>query len=436
MKTLFYLNLLLLMLSLAVGLNSCQRNFGDLNNPTVEKYLENASQQQLNNLVNGTASGARNSIDLYLDVTGVIGREIYRFADPRYTTELLGADDNELLNSNFYITLNWAARYRVVKNTNVLIAAATRSTLISDAQRKGYLGFAKTFQAHELLLNLNLTYKNGIRADVSDPDKPGPVLDYAKSLAAIAALLDQGKTDLEGAVLAFPLSPGFNGFQDAAGLIQFNRALAARVAVYREDWPSAKAALEASFLDLEGDLYRGISHVYGTGTGDQLNGAFTPPQQNGDVRLAHPSYATGIEAGDDRITKTNIRNIAASLNGLSGNRDVWVYTSGTAPVYLVRNEELILLYAEVNIRTQHFTEAVRALDRIRTAHRLRPYSGLEEEEPLIDELLQQRRYSLFFEGHRWIDVRRYRRLQQLPLDRPADNVWEQLPLPVSETVAL
>lgn len=434
MKTLFYLNLLLLMLSVAIGLNSCKRTFGDLNNPTIEKYLENASQQQLNNLVSGTASGARNSIDLYLDVTGVIGREIYRFGDPRYTTELLGADENTLLNSNFYITLNWAARYRVVKNTNVLIEAATRSSFITGEQRKGYLGFAKTFKAHELLLNLNLTYRNGIRVDVSDADQLGPVLNHENSLAAIAALLDEAKADLEGASIAFTLSPGFNGFQDAAGLVKFNRALAARVAVYRQDWAAAQAALNASFLDINGNLYVGVSHVFGTGTGDQLNGSFTPQNQNGDVRLAHSSYATDIEGNDDRITKTHVRNAAASLNGLSSNRDVWVYTSGTAPVYLIRNEELILLYAEVKIQTNDFPEALKALDKIRQAHQLLPYSGIAEKEALISELLRQRRYSLFFEGHRWIDVRRYHRLNQLPLDRPADDVWEQLPLPVSETL--
>ena len=32
----------------------------------------------------------------------------------------------------------------------------------------------------------------------------------------------------------------------------------------------------------------------------------------------------------------------------------------------------------------------------------------------------------------WIDMRRYNRLNQLPLDRPDDNVWSEFPLPVTE----
>jgi hypothetical protein len=42
-----------------------------------------------------------------------------------------------------------------------------------------------------LLLNLNLTFSNGIRIDVADPDNLGPILGFDESLAAISALLDE-----------------------------------------------------------------------------------------------------------------------------------------------------------------------------------------------------------------------------------------------------
>ena len=66
-----------------------------------------------------------------------------------------------------------------------LIEAATNSTSITDEERKGYTGFAKTLKAYELLLNLNLTYTNGIRVDVADPNNLGPILNYDESIAAI-----------------------------------------------------------------------------------------------------------------------------------------------------------------------------------------------------------------------------------------------------------
>jgi hypothetical protein len=414
--------------------SACKKDYGNLNGPTVQNYQNNATAAELNNLVSGTESGMRNSIAFYLDDVGTIGREVYHFSnsEPRYVTDLLGASNAELSGSNFYISQPWASRYRVVKNCNTLIDAANNTTLITDAQKKAYTGFAKTIEAYQLLLNLNLTDSNGIRVDVSDPQNLGPIVDYKTGLAAISSLLDDGKNDLTGADVVFPLA-GFGEFNNADGLIKFNRALAARVDVYQKKWSEALTALDESFFDLSGDLTTGIYQVFGTGLGDQLNPAFIPQNQSGEVRVAHPSFAADIKPGDNRINKATLRNSTASIPaGLSSNRDVWVYTSSTAPIPIIRNEELILIYAEANIQLNNFDEATGALNIIRNKHGLADYSGTQTQSALIDEMLYERRYSLYFEGHRWIDMRRYNRLDELPLDRPDDNVWSEFPLPVTE----
>jgi len=432
MKKIFVINIALL-LGAGVFFNSCKKDYGNLNSPTQEEFLNNATQSELNNLVSGTESGMRNNVALYLDDAGTLGREGYRFSasEPRYVTDLLGAESGTLSNSNFYITNPWAARYRVVKNCNLLIEAATNSKLISAQQKSGYTGFAKTIMAYQLLMNLNLTDSNGIRVDVSDPDKIGALLQPADALTAIAALLDEGKTDLAGSTVSFNLA-GFGSFGDAAGLVQFNRALAARVAVYRQQWAGALTALDESFFGLDKDFYLGVNHVFGTGLGDQLNPMFIPQNQTGEVRVAHPSFAADIEAGDDRISKATLRQSAASLDGLSSNRDVWVYTSSTAAMPIIRNEELILIYAEANIQSDNLNEGIKALNVIRKGHGLANYAGAVTKAALIDEMLTQRRYSLYYEGHRWIDMRRYNRLGDLPIDRAGDDVWTEFPLPVTE----
>jgi hypothetical protein len=271
---------------------SCKKDYGNLNNATIEDFLKNASQSELNNLVSGTESGMRNQLNFYLDDVSIIGRETYRFSgsEPRYVLDLLGANSSTLSGSNFYITFPWAAKYRVVKNCNTLIQAASNSTHITDAQKKGYIGFARTIKAYQLLLNLNLTDSNGIRVDVNDPDNLGPLVTYDAGLAAITSLLDSAKNDLSGASVAFTLA-GFTGFNDAAGLTQFNRALAARVSVYQQKWQTALDDLNASFFGLNNDFNLGAYHVFGTGSGDQLNPVFIPQNQNGEQRVAHPSYA-------------------------------------------------------------------------------------------------------------------------------------------------
>jgi hypothetical protein len=47
-------------------------------------------------------------------------------------------------------------------------------------------------------------------------------------------------------------------------------------------------------------------------------------------------------------------------------------------------------------------------------------------------MLYQRRYSLFYEGHRWVDMRRYDKLGELPIDRSGDKVWTAMPIPQTE----
>lgn len=423
----------LLIISASTFFIACQKDYGNLNGPSVESFVSNSSASDLNNLVTGSESGMRNNIALYLDDVGSIGRENYRFSasEPRYVTDLLGADNAVLSNSNFYITNTWASRYRVVKNCNTLIQSATNSTLINAQEKSGYIGFAQTIKAYQLLLCLNQTDTNGIRIDVSNPAALGPIIGLSPSLDAIAALLDSGNTALAAGTVIFPLSGGFSGFSDAAGLIQFNRALSARVQIYRSNWTAALTALSQSFFGLANDFNLGVYSVFGTGSGDQLNPAYIPQKQTGEVRVAHPSYAQDILPNDDRISKATLRPVA-SLDGLSSDRDVWVYTSSTAPLALVRNEELILIYAEANIQTNNFPEAVKALNVIREKHGLPDYSGALTTTALINEMLYERRYSLFFEGHRWIDLRRYNMLNTLPIDRPGDNVWGLFPLPVSE----
>ena len=102
---------------------------------------------------------------------------------------------------------------------------------------------------------------------------------------------------------------------------------------------------------------------------------------------------------------------------------------------IIRNEELILIYAEAKTQlggAANLTDAVTAINKIRTAASLPVYSGAATQAALIDEMLKQRRYSLYGEGHRWIDMRRYNRLNTLPLDRAGDDVWVQFPRPANE----
>ncbi|MBL0248688.1 MAG: RagB/SusD family nutrient uptake outer membrane protein [Sphingobacteriales bacterium] len=91
-----------------------------------------------------------------------------------------------------------------------------------------------------------------------------------------------------------------------------------------------------------------------------------------------------------------------------------------------------MLYAETMIHLNDNNEAVNTLNTIRVSHGLGAYSGGVTTDELINEMLKQRRYSLFAEGHRWIDMRRYGKLGELPIDRAEDDVWSAFPIPITE----
>ncbi|GIV59061.1 MAG: hypothetical protein KatS3mg043_0150 [Rhodothermaceae bacterium] len=410
----------------------------DPNGPSLEGVLRNPTRAQIENLAVGVEASARLELQTYFVDVGMIGREVYRFssADPRFTGDLLGKGTSVLDNNTFYITRPWGARYRTIRNANILIEAADLSTALSAEEKRAVKGFAGTFIAHQLLMNLNLTFRNGIRVDVAG-EEPGPVAGYDEALAQIAAMLDAANGDLGagGSVFPFPLSGGFAGFNTPPTFRQFNRALAARVAAYRQDWAGVLNLLQGSFLDVNAPLTRGVYHSFSTAPGDLANPlAFNPNAPAGDAYVAHPSYANDIRPGDTRIAKVLLRDEPASLDGLTSNYGIVTYPAADSPIPIIRNAELILLRAEARIQTGDLAGAVADLNVIRQAAGLGPYDGAMTRDALLDEMLYQRRYELFNEGHRWVDMRRYGRLNQLPIDRAGDDVWEQFPIPRTENV--
>ena len=427
----------LLLLSAATVLSpSCKVDvINDPNNPGASTITVNASLAELQNLVDGIESGMRDNLGNYYDGVGVIGREFYRYStsDPRFTSDLLGKGNAVLDNNTFYTTNPFDARYRVVKNTNILIKALqnTKASISTDQRRAG-IAYAETIQAYELLMVFNQQYGNGIRVDVSDPNHLGPFLSKDSSLGAIQDLLNKANNDLQGNSANLPFTTSL--YSNVAGdFSRLNRAFAARVAIYRQDWGQAGTALAGSFLKMLGDLNFGAYHLFSTAGGDQLNPQFFPLNSNGETRVVEPSFITDAAAGDKRVTsKTSKRTSTAFQDGLQSDYDFYVYQSNIASIPLIRNEELILIDAEVQAQTGNSANAITAINIIRNAAGLAAYAGATDLNSLITEILNQRRYSLFGEGHRWIDMRRYDKLTLLPLDRPGDHVWTQFPRPASE----
>lgn len=425
---------------------SCDVEDGqNLNGPTTNSVSSDLSRGELDVAMAGALSDMRVFLGTQVDGQAVAGREYWRFqsSDPRWTGDLLTG----ILDNNTYYTTNpYASRYATVKDINLLLEGLANTTADFSAQEiAASRGFANTLKAHELLMVLNQQYENGIRIDVSDPDNLGDFVDYDTALTEIFTLLTNAASDLTNGGGSFPfmIPSGFANASTPASFLLFNKALAARVEVYRGNYASANTLLQSSFMDLSGDLYNGVYFTFSLTGADLPNPLFFSLNATGaNARIVHPSFIEDAEANDTRVNKAVFRELEdengvlvpnpLTQSSLTGFYDVFIYESNTDSVAIIRNEELILLYAEANHISSPST-AVSAINVIRDAAGLAPYTGGTSPSELVNEILTQRRYSLFAEGgHRWIDLRRFNRLNELPLDRPGDGTFQQFPTPLTE----
>jgi len=403
------------------------------NAPTFDSFTVGASEADVRLLAVGLEAVMRLDFAFHYQTVSIIGREYYDLTqiDPRYTGELL---KGPLDNNGFLTTRSFAAWYKIIQSANLLITAVENSEAgFSNQTKNGYFGYANTIKAYALMMVASRQWDNGIRIDVADPDNLGPIVSYSAALTAVMSLLNDANTELNNSdgTFDFAISTGFIGFDTPATFSEFNRAIAARVAIYQGSKSVALSLLGNSFFNMGGALSTGPQHIFGLSGNDIANALFYIPDQ--DRFFAHDEFIADAEAGDTRVTsKTSVfAGGTVTFDGLSGTNQVQLYSSNVAPVSIIRNEELILIYAEANIGTDN-VEAVVALDIIRAAAGLPAYSGATTNTALEDEVLNQRRYSLFGEGHRWVDLRRAGRLSDIPLDRSGDNALDAFPTPVTE----
>ncbi len=409
-------------------LPSCQLD--EIPNPNAPDQINleqgGATLSDLRLLSSGLEAVLRVDVEHHYWTTNIVGREYWdlRNTDPRFTGELLGKGGGGLDDNGFLTTRSYAARYRAVRSAWVLIHAAQNSAAtLTTEQRNGFIGHARTLLAYSLLMECVRQYQNGIRTDVEDPDRLGPFEPYDEALRSIRAILDAANTELTNASLLFTSTLG-----NAARVKQFNRALAARVEMYKGAPAAMIPLLSETWVDPDGDMDEGVYYMFGAGGNNRLNPLYNVPNQTQYV--AHPQVVANAEANDARFTSKTTKLAAPfATDGLSGDVQVTMMASNTSPFPIIRNEELVLMWAEANIGTDN-NAAVAAINKVRAAAGLTAYTGPTDNAALTNQLLHERRYSLFGEGHRWADMRRFNRLANIPTDRPGDVVHLQFPRPV------
>lgn len=430
------------------------------NAPTAEELTGSPTRAVLARAATGIFSQAFTDVGTELAFYGLYGREGFNLLnnDPRETGEQIrGPADPTGRHSGI-----WSGPFAAIRTINTYLAALPLAAGLSPAEVRAATGFAKTMKARHIHRIAIRTGELGIPLDV-DRDitaEPAPFVSFANALTAAAALMDEALADLQNGGTAFPftMAPGYTGFTTPATFAQFNRALAAKMQVHRATfvncaacWALANTAITASFVTttgLPGALANGVNFAYSATAGEPANPVTEVLTNN--RYWVHPSIVNGAQLRADgtpdlRLTRKVIAaGRTINVNDLIATHKPILYnvagTPGTvnlgAPIPWINNEELLLLRAEIRWNTANRQGAIDDINLVRQNAGGLAATALtagSSNDAFVTELLYNRLYSLMWaQGTRWLDARRYGRLQTLPVDRPGDTRYPNMIIPASE----
>jgi len=277
-------------------IGACQAaDIANFNSPSTSQ-LENApNAATVNTTVAGILAGSRGSAGTWASTLGIFGREIMNLdgAEPRNVLALL---IGPLEPGGFGTDVAWTNTYRNLRTAYTILDVVDKVPDYTPAQRAGVKGFVKTFMALDYLNQLRVRDTFGLVFEVpKDPTVQGAFITRDEAYTKTAALFDEARTDLAaaGTAFAFPLTTGFTGFNTPATFLRVNRALRARLEVYRGRWSDALTALNESFISTASPsattMQTGVFHVYSTASGDAVNGLFDPAPR---AIVAVPEFLT------------------------------------------------------------------------------------------------------------------------------------------------
>src|SRR6059058_3458819 len=433
--------LISLMAAAAGTLGACSLDITNPNSPTQSGALTNPRDAASREIVGVLANYRDNRAD-QIRSFGSFGRETYYMfiRDGRFIT---GPYRDWKQNNAFEAGTQWAGRYGNYRNAYAAIKLVNSTPALTPAEKAGALGVLNTFIALDMLHVIEARGAIGAVVDMTDDvNAVLPIVSEDSVYKWITALLDDAKGNLDtaGTAFYFPMHSGFSAFGVAAnrpaGFGQFNRAIKARVEAKRGSlgcgapcYTNALTALGQTWIaDLSAaNRDNGVYLIYSIAPGDVLNLASFQGDRNFYV---HPSIdsISGVASDDRYRRKVALSGSACSTSYTSPQTEVGVtathractYPTNVTPVPIIRNEELVLLRAEARWFTGDQAGALTDLAAVRAnsgatngGAAVVKFPTPTTDDELVQELLLQRTLSLYQEGHRWVDYRRFGKLADL-----------------------
>ncbi len=437
----------------------------DLNNVSAETIAGGLTTASAQLLATGLMNQYRNSaIGNFVVFPETMARDALRIdkAETRYLTELIGAVQPD--NGAFTGGGVFGAFFVGVRSANTLIdaaVAATDASGLTSSNRQALIGIGQTMKALNEWNVLQLRDSIGMPIDL-DHDinaQPAPFLCKPLVLAYISSLLDSAATALGAGGATFPvtLPSGYRAIAGTpAGFLKFNRGIKAEVELYRglsrqagtgaTGFNAAVTALNASFMqssDLSpSGLALGVYENYSTAAGETQNARV-------DAALhLNQAVADSVLPGDlrgSKLVKAALPYTISTNGATISTQYDFVLSLGsgslTAPLPILKNEELLLLRAQAAIELGDLTTATTYINFVHTnSGGLPAYATFASAAAARTALLYEKRYSLLFEGpQRLVDLRAYGLLNAAHFKAgtsnspfPGDIFTSALPIPIAE----
>lgn len=458
----------------AVTAVACKASDIDITNPNSAIASAVASDPTaLQLLATGLLVDQRGTRQALITNTGILGREMYTFTpnEGRNTTHYLvgiTVGGVQKLDPTGFAVGSWGGEYGTLRDIFNFKGTIAASAALSAAQKSASIGFAETLEALMVFQVLQTRDTLGVITEVQEnPFDLSPFVTRDSGYKFVLSVLDDAAAKLAagGAAFPFKLSPGFTAtvggadFSTPAGYRQFNRAIKGKAAVHYASLGGGAAAFQAALTALGESFLNATATTraaFDVGVYDTY--APSPDSPNGLTQAtnttlyAHMSIQTDAQLKangqpDDRYT-SKIRTGLPSRQGpvtasgptsASSTLGFSIWPTQSSPIPIIRNEELILLRAEARLGTGDKAGAIADINQVRTNSGGLPASTLtaaSSTDAILDGILYEKRYSLLMEGDRWADMRRYKRLSQIPLDVPSgpnkNFVALVMPIPQSE----
>jgi hypothetical protein len=477
-----------LVAALLVGAGACKDS-------TVPNFrspqIDPTTQLGIQYLVTGVVTGSRNDIGQDVLTLSGFSREVGVFTstDSRFITEWFG-DGNIIPNSDFYGGGGWSNEFRIAKDAQVVISdlpGVKGPAPYSAGEVSLITGVMKTFEAYNMMLVAETRDTNGvpIAGFAAPPSSPAPILCLKDVWQGIAAMLDSAEADLDAGApgpLPVTLPPGFAA-ANAAGpsgtpgtFAGFNRALAAYAklqyaygvsrspggspaTVSTPGSPlvsaltSADSAIHATFLynpaaltpPTAGDFSDPLAvyHNFSAASGDLDNPITFAVGQTTTVfvidTVAHEIAAGGDLRANKLIVNSTHPNSGEgpSANAIAADSiTLGAYQTASSPIPVIRNEELVLIEAQIQLALGNFANAVTAINAVRTGVGHVPAFAGGTYVAIRDQLLHELRASNIGEpgAERIMATRNYGLQAQLTTTwGSTDTHATVLPIPIQES---